>query len=105
MAHYPCSVAKARLELGFEPTIGLAEGVRRTVQWYRENGYLSRSMPWTDGVLDMEALPEPSNAWQARAARVGGRAMSLAWNVAALGWRLPPKVARRVRRRMGQPRA
>ncbi len=101
-AHYPCSVAKAHAELGFEPVLGLSEGVRRTVKWYRENGFLYRSVPWTDGVLDMESLPEPSNSWQARAARAGGQAMRLAWNVAALGWRLPPKVARRVRRRMGQ---
>jgi nucleoside-diphosphate-sugar epimerase len=102
IAHYPCSVAKAHEELGFDPAIGLSEGVRRTVNWYRENGFLCRSVPWTEGVLDMESLPEPSNSWQARAARAGGRAVRLAWNVAALGWRLPPKVARRVRRLMEQ---
>lgn len=105
MAHYPCSVGKAQADLGFAPAIGLVEGVRRTVQWYRENGHLSRSMPWTDGVLELETLPDPSSALQARAARVGGRAMQLAWNVAALSWRLPPRVARHIRRRMGQTRA
>jgi len=104
MAHYPCSIAKARAELGFAPVVGLAEGVRRTVEWYRENGYLFRSLPWSNGVLDMEALPQPSDTWKARAARAGGRAMQLAWNFAALGWRLPPKVVSRIRRRTGQTR-
>lgn len=104
MAHYPCSIAKARAELGFAPLVGLSEGVRRTVEWYRENGHLFRSVRWSDGVLDMEALPQPSDAWKARAARAGGRAIQLAWNLAALGWRLPPKVVRRIRRRAGQTR-
>lgn len=105
MAHYPCSIAKARAELGFAPAIGLAEGVRQTVEWYRDNGYFARSIPWTDGVLEMEALPQPSKTWTARAARAGRRAMRLAWNVAALGWRVPPKVGRRIRRRTGALRA
>lgn len=102
MAHYPCSVAKAHAELGFAPAVGLVEGVRRTVQSYRTNGSLSHSVPWSEGVLDVEALAEPSKAWQARALRAGERAMHLALNLAALSWRLPPKVVRRVRRRMGQ---
>ena len=33
-------IEKARKELGFEPAIPLAEGLRRTAVWYRENGYL-----------------------------------------------------------------
>jgi nucleoside-diphosphate-sugar epimerase len=105
MAHYPCSVAKARAELGFSPTVGLTEGILRTAEWYRENGHLSHSVPWTDGVLDTEELPQPSRAWKARAARAGGRAIQLAWNVAALGWRLPPKLARRIRRHTGHTQA
>jgi len=35
------SIDKARNILGYEPKIGLEEGMRRTVQWYRENGYLT----------------------------------------------------------------
>ena len=31
-----CDVTKIRTTLGFEPHYGLEEGVRRTVQWYRE---------------------------------------------------------------------
>ena len=30
-------IAKARAELGFEPTIGIEEGLRRTLLWYRGN--------------------------------------------------------------------
>jgi dihydroflavonol-4-reductase len=32
------SIDRARSELGFEPKVGLAEGMRRTVRWYREQG-------------------------------------------------------------------
>ena len=32
--------ARAREELGFTPRIGVAEGVRRTAEWYREQGLL-----------------------------------------------------------------
>ena len=99
-AHYPCSVTKARAHLGYAPRFGLVEGVRRTVQWYRQNGYLCHSLPWMEGVLDLEGLPEPSNRWHDRALRAGGRVVQLAWNIAALTWRLPPKVMRRVGRRM-----
>ncbi|HEY1352523.1 MAG TPA: NAD-dependent epimerase/dehydratase family protein [Ktedonobacteraceae bacterium] len=31
---------RARSELGFEPSLSLAEGLRRTTRWYREQGYL-----------------------------------------------------------------
>ena len=34
------SSQKAREELGFVPRIGLREGVRRTIRWYREKAYL-----------------------------------------------------------------
>jgi len=33
-------IAKARRELGYSPQVSIAEAVRRTVQWYREQGYL-----------------------------------------------------------------
>jgi nucleoside-diphosphate-sugar epimerase len=32
------SIDRARDELGFEPKVGLDEGMRRTVRWYREQG-------------------------------------------------------------------
>jgi nucleoside-diphosphate-sugar epimerase len=32
------SIDRARSELGFEPKVGLEEGMRRTVRWYREQG-------------------------------------------------------------------
>jgi nucleoside-diphosphate-sugar epimerase len=32
------SIDRARSELGFEPKLGLAEGMRRTVRWYRDQG-------------------------------------------------------------------
>jgi dihydroflavonol-4-reductase len=32
--------AKAKEELGYAPEIGLEEGIRRTVSWYREKGFL-----------------------------------------------------------------
>ena len=34
------SIAKARAELGYAPTIGLSEGIRRTLDWYREHRWL-----------------------------------------------------------------
>jgi nucleoside-diphosphate-sugar epimerase len=103
-AHYPCSIAKARAELGFQPRIGLREGVCRTAEWYRENGHLWHSLPWSEGALDMSALAEPSHAWPNRTLRAAYRTLRLVWNVAALSWRLPAKVARRVRRRVEQSR-
>jgi nucleoside-diphosphate-sugar epimerase len=33
-------IDKARRELGYSPRIGLDEGLRRTYEWYRANGYL-----------------------------------------------------------------
>ncbi len=34
------SIDKARAMLNYAPQVGLLEGMRRTVAWYRENGYL-----------------------------------------------------------------
>ncbi len=34
------SISKARAELGFEPRVELADGLHRTVNWYREQGWL-----------------------------------------------------------------
>ena len=51
-------IEKARHELGYEPRVGLAEGLRRTAEWYWEEGYLE------DPRSDTEQSPsrEPSEA-------------------------------------------
>jgi nucleoside-diphosphate-sugar epimerase len=33
-------IARARTEIGFAPRVGLREGIRRTLNWYREHGWL-----------------------------------------------------------------
>ena len=33
-------IDRARDELGYQPKVGIEEGLRRTCEWYRENGYL-----------------------------------------------------------------
>jgi nucleoside-diphosphate-sugar epimerase len=33
-------ITRARTELGYEPKVGLQEGIRRTLSWYREAGWL-----------------------------------------------------------------
>ncbi len=33
-------IDKARRELGYEPRMGIDEGLRRTADWYRQEGYL-----------------------------------------------------------------
>jgi len=33
-------IARARAELGYAPAVGLDEGIRRTLAWYREQGWL-----------------------------------------------------------------
>jgi 2-alkyl-3-oxoalkanoate reductase len=33
-------IDKARQELGYKPSIGIEEGLKRTAQWYKENNYL-----------------------------------------------------------------
>ncbi|MCK5708624.1 MAG: NAD-dependent epimerase/dehydratase family protein [Candidatus Aureabacteria bacterium] len=35
-----CDISKARDELGYVPIYSLAEGMKETIDWYRENGYL-----------------------------------------------------------------
>jgi len=37
---WTCSWARAREELGYREAVGLEEGMRRTVQWYAEQGWL-----------------------------------------------------------------
>ena len=39
--HRGSTYAKAEAELGYTPQVDLAEGIRRTVAWYREEGHLS----------------------------------------------------------------
>jgi len=34
------SVEKAKRDLGFTPKYDLKTGLRETIEWYRENGYL-----------------------------------------------------------------
>jgi dihydroflavonol-4-reductase len=33
-------ITRARRELGFNPAVGLREGIRRTLEWYREQGWI-----------------------------------------------------------------
>jgi len=33
-------ISRARAELGFNPTVGLREGIRRTLEWYRASGWV-----------------------------------------------------------------
>jgi dihydroflavonol-4-reductase len=33
-------ISRARLELGFNPQVTLRDGIRRTLAWYREQGWL-----------------------------------------------------------------
>jgi nucleoside-diphosphate-sugar epimerase len=35
-----CDITPAREELGYQPTVELEEGVRRAVEWYKENHWL-----------------------------------------------------------------
>lgn len=38
--NWRCDIEPARRELGYEPQVDLREGVRRSIKWYRENGWL-----------------------------------------------------------------
>jgi len=33
-------ISRARAELGYAPRVGLDEGIRRTLAWYRRQGWL-----------------------------------------------------------------
>jgi len=33
-------ISRARAELGYAPTVGLREGIRRTLEWYRQAGWM-----------------------------------------------------------------
>jgi nucleoside-diphosphate-sugar epimerase len=39
-ADWSCDISRARRELGFEPRVSLAGGMRETAQWYWEQGWL-----------------------------------------------------------------
>ena len=41
-------IAKAREQLGWQPRVGVREGVQRTLEWYRKN-HLSRDREGADG--------------------------------------------------------
>ena len=38
--NWRCDITPARHELGYEPQVKLEEGVRRSIRWYKENGWL-----------------------------------------------------------------
>ncbi len=38
--NWRCDITPAREELGYEPKVQLEEGVKRSVKWYQENGWL-----------------------------------------------------------------
>lgn len=38
--NWRCDIEPARRELGYKPQVQLAEGVRRSIAWYKENGWL-----------------------------------------------------------------
>ena len=38
--NWRCDITPARRELGYEPQVRLEEGVRRSMAWYKENGWL-----------------------------------------------------------------
>jgi nucleoside-diphosphate-sugar epimerase len=33
-------IARARAELGYDPAVTLREGIRRTLEWYRREGWI-----------------------------------------------------------------
>ena len=38
--NWRCDIEPARKELGYEPKVMLDEGVKRTIKWYKDNGWL-----------------------------------------------------------------
>lgn len=45
MQDWACDISRARERLGFVPRVGLVEGARDTIDWYREIGALSDRIP------------------------------------------------------------
>jgi len=37
-----CSAVRAKREIGWEPLVGLDDGIAETADWYRRNGLLGR---------------------------------------------------------------
>ena len=37
---WTCDISKAQRELGFQPEISLEDGLKRTIEWYKENNWL-----------------------------------------------------------------
>jgi len=35
-----CNIDKARAQLGFQPRVGIREGIRETIEWYRAQGWM-----------------------------------------------------------------
>jgi nucleoside-diphosphate-sugar epimerase len=40
MPHWICSAETIKQEIGFESTIPLEEGLRKTYEWYKEHAWL-----------------------------------------------------------------
>ena len=40
--NWRCDIEPARRELGYEPQVKLQEGVRRSIKWYQDNGWLRK---------------------------------------------------------------
>jgi nucleoside-diphosphate-sugar epimerase len=40
--NFAYDISKAKRDLGYYPKISLEEGIRRTVEWYRETGLLKK---------------------------------------------------------------
>lgn len=38
--NWRCDISPAQQELGYEPQVKLEEGVKRSIQWYKENGWI-----------------------------------------------------------------
>ncbi len=37
---WTCDVSKAKRDLGFRQQISLEDGIKQTIEWYTENGWL-----------------------------------------------------------------
>ena len=38
--NWRCDIEPARRELGYEPQVKLEEGVKRSIEWYKQNNWL-----------------------------------------------------------------